>query len=158
MPQKGFRAGFKKQAALDIPKARWIAQFNGVRVYDETKVGNAQRTGLYVFLYPYDWGLNKDGVKMEGRKLGVAPFCEDEKGGIFWKGRQRAGKDTKGRPRLKYQFDLVAIAPEMAYALANAIRAVASGDALTEEAAESKIEDVAEVARTKELEDLLKYA
>jgi hypothetical protein len=157
-PAKKFtiRKGFDKPPENDIPKARWIAQYPGARVYDETKVGNANKSGLYVFLYPYDWGPRSDGEPMKGRKLGIAPFIEDDKGVITWKGRQRAGKDAKGRPKLKWQFDLISISPLMGHRLADAIRAVGDGENITEEVAEKQIEQAVQKASNEELDRLLK--
>lgn len=148
MPRTG-KLTYNKPEENDIPKARWLSRWNGIRVYDETKsTEGGRKGGLYVFLYDYNWGADNDGAPMVGRKLGIAPFYDDERGNITWKGRQKAGKSKTGKSYLKWQFDLVGIAPEEGHKLARAITALLESGGLTRGETESKIEAV-----TKERED-----
>jgi hypothetical protein len=94
---------------------------------------------------------------MVGKKLGIAPFWEDDQGRVVWKGRQRAGRSANGAPKLKYQFDLCGIAPAVGHRLADAIKAVVDGVELTEEETEKKIQQVADKVNTEEMERLMKF-
>ena len=159
---KGFRKGYEKPTSGDIPKAWWLAKWPGVLVYDETRVGKdggppAKKSGLKVFLYDYDWGPRRDGTPMVGKKLGIAPFWEDDQGRVVWKGRQRAGRAASGAPKLKWQFDVVAINPAVGHRLADAIKAVVDGVEMTEEEAEKKIQRVADKVNNEEMERLMKF-
>jgi hypothetical protein len=80
---------------------------------------------------------------------------------VVWKGRQRAGRAASGAPKLKWQFDVVAINPAVGHRLADAIKAVVSdgpwGVELTEEEAEKKIQQVADKVNNEEMDRLMKF-
>ncbi len=148
--------GAKGPKENDVPKAWWLAQFEGERVYDAMKGGEHSNSGLYVCLYDYDWGPDRKGVPMKGRLLGIAPFYERKDGNITWRGRQRKGKDKSARNRNFWQFDLCSIKPESGYRLSDAIRRVLTKAGITEEVSEEAIQQKQKAIEDKEMEDLMR--
>lgn len=152
MPRTGKKT-YDKPTENNISKGMWLSQWDGVRVYQDTKrMKTGQKCGIYVFFYDYDWGPDEDGKPMTGKKLGIAPFYELKNGDIRWQGRQIAGKPGF----LRWQRDLVGIAPEEGHALARGIIELLKKKGLTEEVAEEKIETIKQNRQDEEMDEMIK--